>query len=332
MLEDIVTNLANHLQTGQIPKPYRRGSWRPIGHMRPSSPLLDSVRDLFEGYDQLTKDFGTAFNGNTKMICDVAFKVTGHPTNGAPRRESTEEAANGFRKIYGVRAILAIRSRIFLEMLYGFSPPGVNAAANALSAASKGNTPPPNKNKVQLPLELYPNNNSGSSSKKASTSKTKELEKKAKEAQQGGPPERKRRTSITAETMHKIAQIPKIIQTTANEVKARRKDSIAALKTPTYLTVPGTSNSAKEQQQTSGGGGIKAAFSRLVSGSWAGWGSKRTDSMKRWQSESIYAKLELAGGGGQDGLGAAVPGLSVCADVAKIDRNKLAQTEVCGFH
>lgn len=31
MLEDIVNNLANHLATGQIPKPYRRGSWRPIG-------------------------------------------------------------------------------------------------------------------------------------------------------------------------------------------------------------------------------------------------------------------------------------------------------------
>lgn len=50
MLEDIVANLANHAETGQIPKPYRRGSWRPIGHMRPSSPLLDSVRDQFEGY------------------------------------------------------------------------------------------------------------------------------------------------------------------------------------------------------------------------------------------------------------------------------------------
>uniref|UniRef100_A0A8W7Q3A9 Rap-GAP domain-containing protein n=1 Tax=Anopheles coluzzii TaxID=1518534 RepID=A0A8W7Q3A9_ANOCL len=30
MLEDIVANLANHAETGQIPKPYRRGSWRPI--------------------------------------------------------------------------------------------------------------------------------------------------------------------------------------------------------------------------------------------------------------------------------------------------------------
>lgn len=33
MLEDIVANLANHAETGQIPKPYRRGSWRPIGNL-----------------------------------------------------------------------------------------------------------------------------------------------------------------------------------------------------------------------------------------------------------------------------------------------------------
>ncbi|XP_037931035.1 rap1 GTPase-activating protein 1-like [Teleopsis dalmanni] len=31
MLEDLVMNLSNHAETGQIPKPYRRGSWRPIG-------------------------------------------------------------------------------------------------------------------------------------------------------------------------------------------------------------------------------------------------------------------------------------------------------------
>ena len=55
MLEDLVANLQNHAETGQIPKPYRRGSWRPIGHMRPSSPLLDSVRDLFEGQDHYTR-------------------------------------------------------------------------------------------------------------------------------------------------------------------------------------------------------------------------------------------------------------------------------------
>lgn len=99
MLEDIVANLANHAETGQIPKPYRRGkmdfhkvwisantfsilgSWRPIGHMRPSSPLLDSVRDQFEDYDQLAKDFTRMFlntEDNTSVnaaLFDVIFMV-----------------------------------------------------------------------------------------------------------------------------------------------------------------------------------------------------------------------------------------------------------------
>ncbi|EEC06287.1 rap GTPase-activating protein, putative, partial [Ixodes scapularis] len=74
MLEDMVTNLQNHAETGQIPKPYRRGSWRPIGHMRPSSPLLDSVRDPFEGYDQLARDFAKMFQ-STRQLCDVVFNV-----------------------------------------------------------------------------------------------------------------------------------------------------------------------------------------------------------------------------------------------------------------
>lgn len=98
MLEDIVANLQNHAETGQIPKPYRRGwlfinfyhdsyrnfcvgSWRPIGHMRPSSPLLDSVRDQFEDYDQLAKDFTRMFlnsESNTlvnSQLFDVVFMV-----------------------------------------------------------------------------------------------------------------------------------------------------------------------------------------------------------------------------------------------------------------
>lgn len=126
MLEDIVANLANHAETGQIPKPYRRGSWRPIGHMRPSSPLLDSVRDQFEGkyfffaliqvllyfffclhstdYDQLAKDFTRVFL-NTEPSClqnahlfDVVFLVG----------QSKQKA-----RFIGVRAILGVRSRVF---------------------------------------------------------------------------------------------------------------------------------------------------------------------------------------------------------------------------
>ena len=58
---------------------YRRGSWRPIGHMRPSSPLLDSVRDLFEGQEDLAKDFTRAFthfDGNFPDDSNNITKVT----------------------------------------------------------------------------------------------------------------------------------------------------------------------------------------------------------------------------------------------------------------
>ncbi|XP_031776631.1 uncharacterized protein LOC100122885 isoform X2 [Nasonia vitripennis] len=111
MLEDIVANLANHAETGQIPKPYRRGSWRPIGHMRPSSPLLDSVRDQFEDYDQLAKDFTRVFLNNAENLAlnanlfDVSFLVPGQQKQKV--------------RFIGVRAILGVRSRVFQEMLYG---------------------------------------------------------------------------------------------------------------------------------------------------------------------------------------------------------------------
>ncbi|XP_051164393.1 uncharacterized protein LOC127283500 isoform X3 [Leptopilina boulardi] len=111
MLEDIVANLANHAETGQIPKPYRRGSWRPIGHMRPSSPLLDSVRDQFEDYDQLAKDFTKVFLNSAENVTlnaslfDVSFLVPGHQKQKV--------------RFIGVRAILGVRSRVFQEMLYG---------------------------------------------------------------------------------------------------------------------------------------------------------------------------------------------------------------------
>ncbi|KAJ8687813.1 hypothetical protein QAD02_023607, partial [Eretmocerus hayati] len=111
MLEDIVGNLANHAETGQIPKPYRRGSWRPIGHMRPSSPLLDSVRDQFEDYDQLAKDFTRVFLNSPDNLAinanlfDVSFLVPGQHKQKV--------------RFIGVRAILGVRSRVFQEMLYG---------------------------------------------------------------------------------------------------------------------------------------------------------------------------------------------------------------------
>ena len=110
MLEDLVANLQNHAETGQIPKPYRRGSWRPIGHMRPSSPLLDSVRDQFEGQDQMAKDFGKAFvktHPEINNLFDVTFLVG--------------DKGKSKKKLFGVRAILGVRSRVFQEMLYGIS-------------------------------------------------------------------------------------------------------------------------------------------------------------------------------------------------------------------
>lgn len=116
LLEDIITNLANHLVTGQIPKPYRRGSWRPLGHTRASSPLEDSMKDYFEDYDQLAKDFCNAFCGPSRsMLCDVVFRV--------------RDKDGTYKLVHGVRAILAIRSRTFLEMLYGFVPPGAGPSS-----------------------------------------------------------------------------------------------------------------------------------------------------------------------------------------------------------
>lgn len=328
MLEDIVNNLANHLATGQIPKPYRRGSWRPIGHMRPSSPLLDSVRDLFEGYDQIAKDFNNAFHDNAKLLCDVVFNVIGSP-NGQPIQNamnghsSSNGEGSGVRRIYAVRAVLAIRSRVFLEMLYGFAPPrgqsGQLQTASSEAASSVLNSSS-NTTTVMTTANSSKNDSRRNSSGKSSSASSK-------------------RGSITAETKNMIAQLPKIIAPSSDKNKDKHKNndsekdnrkastvstisanlyssisSASNASAKTYLTVPGTSGSG-------GGNVIKNAFNRLVSGSWSGWGTKgRNESMKRWQSESFYAKM--------DNVGVEVPGLSVCADVAKIDRNKLAQTEV----
>ena len=80
----------------------RRGSWRPIGHMRPSSPLLDSVRDVFEGQDLMAKDFTKAFylppDGSDPPVnlFDITF-IVGQGKNKT--------------KLHGVRAILGGRSR-----------------------------------------------------------------------------------------------------------------------------------------------------------------------------------------------------------------------------
>ena len=70
--------------------------------MRPSSPLLDSVRDRFEDYDQLAKDFTKNFLNSEEnvaanaLLFDIAFLV------GQSKQKT---------KFLGVRAILGVRSR-----------------------------------------------------------------------------------------------------------------------------------------------------------------------------------------------------------------------------
>ena len=74
--------------------------------MRPSSPLLDSVRDNFEDYDSLAKDFTKVFlNSETNIsinsnLFDVTFLV------GQSKQKT---------KFIGVRAILGVRSRLVEE-------------------------------------------------------------------------------------------------------------------------------------------------------------------------------------------------------------------------
>lgn len=73
--------------------------------MRPSSPLLDSVRDQFEDYDQIAKDFTRMFlnsEDNTitnAQLFDVSFFVG----------QSKQKV-----KLVGVRAILAVSMKIWL--------------------------------------------------------------------------------------------------------------------------------------------------------------------------------------------------------------------------
>jgi RAP1 GTPase activating protein 1 len=101
--------------------------------MRPSSPLLDSVRDLFEGQDQMARDFAKAFvfpkDGSEPLpnLYDIIFLV------GQGKNKT---------RLYGVRAILGVRSRyvifelnhqisstchflsfcrVFQELLYGIT-------------------------------------------------------------------------------------------------------------------------------------------------------------------------------------------------------------------
>lgn len=92
--------------------------------MRPSSPLLDSVRDQFEDYDQLAKDFTRVFL-NLEPVClqnahlfDVVFLV------GQSKQKVT--------RLIGVRAILGVRSRVFQVSKYAYLKQRMNSFVNEL--------------------------------------------------------------------------------------------------------------------------------------------------------------------------------------------------------
>ncbi|XP_026838092.1 uncharacterized protein LOC6551003 isoform X1 [Drosophila erecta] len=216
-------------------------------HMRPSSPLLDSVRDQFEDYDQLAKDFTRVFL-NEEPSCltnahlfDVVFLVG----------QSKQKA-----RFIGVRAILGVRSRVFQEMLYG----------------------------IQTGF--------------------------------GSP------------------QIP------VAEIFARPAPSLVSPqnqkpKSNNYLTVPDSDSIRPKSVPSSPM--VKRAFSRLGTIT-AGWGrsirNKNTnqlnpDDKKKWISSTDCSNRDSKDKDkdkpGNNQL--AVPRLSVCADAQKVDRAKLAQTE-----
>ncbi|XP_070543447.1 uncharacterized protein [Ptychodera flava] len=104
MLEELVGGFQVHLESlhgRDIRKlQSRRGSWLPISYCRPPTPLGDIIKDRVEGQDQLSKDFAIAFRSS--KLCDIIFIVGKDQV-----------------KLHGVRAILAVRSRVFQEMLYG---------------------------------------------------------------------------------------------------------------------------------------------------------------------------------------------------------------------
>jgi len=129
--------------------------------------------------------------------------------------------------------------------------------------------------------------------------------------------QKKRRSSVTAETIHKIAQIPKMMQSSEKKRKESIKNYSHVSYSPykyrwgriVFFLFVFTRNQRSH---------FKISIRIMV---WMGI-QESSESFKRWQSESIYANA-------LDGEGAdmMMNGLSICADLAKIDRVKLAQTE-----
>jgi len=255
LLEDIITNLVNHLETGQIPKPYRRGSWRPLGHTRASSPLEDSMKDYFEDYDQLAKDFCNAFCGPSRsMLCDVVFKV--------------KDKDGTYKLVHGVRAIMAIRSRTFLEMLYGFVPPGTGPSSlhnqtslraiemKALSGESAVGVEGGRELDHAKSLLAKRGSVGTDSSKKIGNSNV-ILERKFSTYSSANLPEHfATKTNYAGEKERRQSMLPNLSKSITQK--------------PNYLTVPSTAGGGVAGGSGGGGTGgmIKNAFNRLVSGNW----------------------------------------------------------------
>jgi hypothetical protein len=99
--------------------------------MRPSSPLLDSVRDLFEGQEQLARDFARAFQQYpvsaavtpTSVVTSAIASLAAASTGATPKTAQSQQPLHLFDvtflvgqgknkvKLYGVRALLGVRSR-----------------------------------------------------------------------------------------------------------------------------------------------------------------------------------------------------------------------------
>lgn len=77
----------------------RRGSWLPIGAHRPPSPLIDGSKQKYENHGKLARDFQR--NLRCADLADVVFYV-----------------GQSMTPVYGVKAILACRSKVFRSMFF----------------------------------------------------------------------------------------------------------------------------------------------------------------------------------------------------------------------
>lgn len=110
MLEDIVANLANHAETGQIPKPYRRGSWRPIGEdpcmLRVTVSCCMRLYVAHSMYFALETLYSTLSLSVNLCICIKIVKMVHiwqhSPQNNAPTPRTTHHVANEQRNSRGI--------------------------------------------------------------------------------------------------------------------------------------------------------------------------------------------------------------------------------------